>query len=929
MGAAEFWRFKAAVFLRTLACGPGVAEMLGVWKKRWKGAWKESLRLALGPYMYGGLAGKERLSLSGGRMNAGPLSAVEVYRRLSVFSRRQGVEGEEFYSNLYRGVFLVAGREFSGYALRSPCSRVGDPASVAAAAAAASNFVARKVLAEEEGEGAAGYIVSFSLGSVQSFISRSRTTRDLYVSSLLSSLLAWYAVKVFVERLGPDVLVAPSPVGNRLLEASLVSSMAKSGFGLEVLESLSALGYSVPYTLRGDSVYMDMGVTVSSPSLGLLVLPDEEVLGSVLGGRWGEERIAETLIRRYVDGWRSVISQARCCYQDEELLEAFEKIAGSPPQPPRVKIIRVAPGELKGRKGGERLGDLLVAIQGMGGKYRRFLEERGLKWSGGAEVWGSTGSIVGSLWPGYRGLTDETLEDYREGVSRRLCSVCGALPAHVADDGSPLSRRLRRDGVLRMGERLCPYCLLRRVLGAKRCLEGLYGALLGVNVDVDSSEVPTTSDFGAYGFRLLVDRALGRSVLGGELRRLLERYWEALKEAYGEERIKEFPRVDGYVSRFFPNLRRWRDELKKLFTVAAEEAFYNSSSPSLLSERLGVSRGEAGELSRGFSEVRKAVAREVVKLGLERLVGPSPFNTYYALLRSDVDGGGMFRRGILPPSLASNVSEEMPYTYKEGGERILFQMALVMLVHYSSLMNRLAASLSRVARRYGGWVVFSSGDDLLMLVPVTRALEAARAVREEMRGDEELRLFTRSTAILASHYKAPMYAAISEVTRLLDDYAKKFSTRDGYVKDALAVGVMPRGSLKAEAAILPLSSLDRKERYASENMAVSLLNMVYEELLVQAAGGRGLLSVNMMYDYLMNYSKYAGSGDVEAALLEIVHLRNLRSARSDVAEALKNYLEREFRDVAGAEAVVDNHSVSLVDEFFKALRFLFVASRGG
>ncbi|CAN95843.1 Putative hydrolase of the HD superfamily [Sorangium cellulosum So ce56] len=53
------------------------------------------------------------------------------------------------------------------------------------------------------------WLLAFSLGPVQRFIAQSRTSTDLWTSSMLLSDLVWHAMVPFVERYGPEAIVYP------------------------------------------------------------------------------------------------------------------------------------------------------------------------------------------------------------------------------------------------------------------------------------------------------------------------------------------------------------------------------------------------------------------------------------------------------------------------------------------------------------------------------------------------------------------------------------------------------------------------------------------------------------------------------------------------------------------------------------------------
>jgi CRISPR-associated protein len=60
----------------------------------------------------------------------------------------------------------------------------------------------------------APWLLRFSIGPVQRFIEKSRTTRDLWLSSFLLSDLIWHAMLPIIQRYGPDCIVYPDLQGN-------------------------------------------------------------------------------------------------------------------------------------------------------------------------------------------------------------------------------------------------------------------------------------------------------------------------------------------------------------------------------------------------------------------------------------------------------------------------------------------------------------------------------------------------------------------------------------------------------------------------------------------------------------------------------------------------------------------------------------------
>lgn len=122
--------------------------------------------------------------------------------------------------------------------------------------------------------------------------------------------------------------------------------------------------------------------------------------------------------------------------------------------------------------------------------------------------------------------------------------------------------------------------------------------------------------------------------------------------------------------------------------------------------------------------------------------------------------------------------------------------ALSAYPHRKRELSQALASFSRQApgiieNRFEGVSVYSGGDDVLALLPVHSALRCALELRkkfteacESLR--DELRL-TISAAILCTHIKSPMQAALRDARALLDDVAK-----DALDRDAFAIQVQKR-----------------------------------------------------------------------------------------------------------------------------------------
>jgi len=154
-------------------------------------------------------------------------------------------------------------------------------------------------------------------------------------------------------------------------------------------------------------------------------------------------------------------------------------------------------------------------------------------------------------------------------------------------------------------------------------------------------------------------------------------------------------------------------------------------------------------------EALAAIAAVKISAGgkAEETVGrPSP---YYAVLRMDGDKMGTFSKNKLLP---------------------------VMLAMFANRVRK-------AVRKHHGELVFAGGDDLLALLPLEDALDAAIALRAEWARWVGRRIpgATISAGVVYVHYEVALRWALEEARRQLDGIAKEVNGRD-----SLAISVMSR-----------------------------------------------------------------------------------------------------------------------------------------
>jgi CRISPR-associated protein Cmr2 len=180
---------------------------------------------------------------------------------------------------------------------------------------------------------------------------------------------------------------------------------------------------------------------------------------------------------------------------------------------------------------------------------------------------------------------------------------------------------------------------------------------------------------------------------------------------------------------------------------------------------------------------------------------------FYAILRMDGDGvGKLMGEPRLVPGIAAALSNfassVTDYFSPDGADR----------------------------NESFGALIYAGGDDVLALLPVDTAIEAARHIEVLYKRafaavafkPDDAAKFTISAAIIYAHFKNPLSAALRQSARLLDDIAKEKNGRS-----SLALAVMKPGGMAAQwvstfdTAVDELEQLSRRSWGPKENAGLS------------------------------------------------------------------------------------------------------------
>ncbi|MFN3805277.1 MAG: type III-B CRISPR-associated protein Cas10/Cmr2, partial [Pyrobaculum sp.] len=669
-----------------------------------------------------------------------------------------------------------------------------------------------------------GLLVGIDLGGVQEFIRASRKLRDMWVSSYLVSALVWYTILPLVREIGPDVAITPSLRYNPIFHHWLRDrwDKYKSQLSQAVTKDIEELLERVEkYVYLSDELrkmYEELGYLsderremfralklppyAAFPERATLALPPQSHMAEILGGK----ELRKFLEERFKEGWKKLWDAARKLANSragakgdllwrfvDRVFEVYKgefKEAGFHEVPPltlRVEVVEV-----------DKASDGTIYDV----KYQELLERMARR------------KYVRVEQSALLNLSKLTESAFGRGVgypekSRRgfdYCTSCGIMPALVilparegdtyetdeygrsilraageAKDEEELKERYKElknkvalahmKAVFTPGEKLCPWCFLKRVVS----LEPRLLNVLLLDVDVDefvrklekgpNVRFPSTSDVASIRLR----------------EKLVEKCGEVAKRLAGFTDVtKPLLKASGEASALWPAERRLverlgecrdvdemdRAVLKGVVLADAEELWFSADGWRQwvrLIDELGLSKylwryfallvadGDSiGDLINGSPKALWPKYENVENLLKEVVVKSAEGD-----LKKLIDAIVRYVSGELHERHSLDIwAEEIAGRYKMPREEvekrvddvvnkigeILKEGRIPLTFAYHSTIS---AALSRQAlvdaafiTSLGGFVVYAGGDDLLAFLPVDASLRAVYTTRRAFAGAE-------------------------------------------------------------------------------------------------------------------------------------------------------------------------------------------------
>ena len=816
-----------------------------------------------------------------------------------------------------------------------------------------------------------GYVVLVDLAGIQRMLLASRKLRDLWISSWLASTLTWISVWPLVLALGPDVLVKPSPRNNPFYYISLlgmVKNRVKDRDAINLIEkyfikAVGKLNKGIPrFGVIPTQVLLILpSIDIIREGLrtlimeGLLPKVISDNLQSVIERESDENLITKVIQNIYMTSWSVIVnkvkneiieSQSKLAkairnileeynrWSVDKLKEIFELLEKRPPLPIRIIVLNIR--------------DIMCKDRGKIESYEVYdkIIEKVLTKLNEASTLKYDYPPVPPTTRMYRVISKGASNLSKRGFE--YCSVCGVMPAilrmpSINEWESEWRDKLRElapgidiERVFAPGERLCAYDLIKRLISVHDVLNDIIKELLYETIGEFPSVIfPSTAHIALADFYHKLKEAIMKNPqISKKLRKLVSEQLEGISLRPG--------RPYGYLGDL-------SEQVLRKFGSGSNEYIYYATILSMDPERIILS-------SEGRRALRELTLINDIKQALSKTVR---LNTYLAIIKADADNMTKLLRGEVKEAIGLEPIDYIIEAVEGGIKRVIDDIvkgreeeayerlsreyrrhgvneevaktnlnSLKLLLSKLRSMNRIILtptyhiSLSRalmictlidqsiVESDLGkGFIVYSGGDDLLALTPVSTSLDVVINTRRafsigsysngrfpgfmnvellEKLGLTELivpLIVTggRSYSLALVHYRYPLYMGLSISTDLLnmkDKIEWVISEEVGgnvISKDILYMSYVPRG-LKELKSVLPLRASKNALRICE---LVELLNRTYREI------EEGKLSRSLIYDLqrekeVLRTILSRGEYELYDKLLRYVVSRNLMLKGIDV-----------------------------------------------
>lgn len=693
------------------------------------------------------------------------------------------------------------------------------------------------------------YLLGIDTVGVVDFISKGRKTRDLWISSYLVSSLLWYVLTWFIEEYGPDVVIFPSLRFNQFYAFYILEKLRRERIDENVVNEIEDL--VTRYIFNGDELFEKMRIPPYPiiPGRVTLILPGFKREGdgyTSITNKDSNYFFVSIINDKFNKAWKKLIDALKL-YSSLRKEDSFwnlvcnvltrtEDIVYIPPLKIRVRQVSVEKGEIFASN--ELSPDSWKVYDK---KYRQLVSE--FKKDKLIKV------APESHLKLFRLTKDGNLPQFGERSKRgyEFCTSCGVLPAVVimpSEEGfeeKAVTMGLAKDendakklrSLISPGERLCPWCLVKRALGTEPRL--LRVLLLGDLYDIEDIvdeilndqkeiEIPSTSDIASIDiFEKLIEKKDEICEEEGPIQDFCgdsDKNRVSMWDWFNKNKDKGINLSVDPENHWFNEDRR--SYYRSLFNrhgiafpspyyalVRADSDYLGDLFEGKLTPYLSgiIDSGDYANISEKKEEVSKLLEEYLVNAGSGPIV--DYVKTVLECIRGNLNkcpcavkiysnevaevmfrANPQLRKKLEKIDVEKEVENSLEYfrtILKEG--RIIVTPAWH--VSISSALNRGLLVELELINKHKGFVIYAGGDDLLAMLPVNEVLDFVKESRRAFAGVSTGRLGNmclengfarinnayypslpivgRSYSVIIAHYADPLFFVINDSYNLLEE----------------------------------------------------------------------------------------------------------------------------------------------------------------
>jgi CRISPR-associated protein Cmr2 len=756
------------------------------------------------------------------------------------------------------------------------------------------------------------YLLGIDTVGVVDFISKGRKTRDLWISSYLVSSLLWYVLTWFIEEYGPDVVIFPSLRFNQFYAFYILEKLRRERIDENVVNEIEDL--VTRYIFNGDELFEKMRIPPYPiiPGRVTLILPGFKREGDGYTSITNKDSnyFVSIINDKFDKAWKKLINALKL-YSSLRKEDSFwnlvcnvltrtEDIVYIPPLKIRVRQVSVEKGEIFASN--ELSPDSWKVYDK---KYRQLVSE--FKKDKLIKV------APQSHLKLFRLTKDGNLPQFGERSKRgyEFCTSCGVLPAVVimpSEEGfeeKAVNMGLAKDendakklrSLISPGERLCPWCLVKRALGTEPRL--LRVLLLGDLYDIEDIvneilndqkeiEIPSTSDIASIDiFEKLIEKKDEICEEEGPIQDFCgdsDKNRVSMWDWFNKNKDKGINLSVDLENHWFNEDRR--SYYRSLFNrhgiafpspyyalVRADSDYLGDLFEGKLTPYLSgiVDSGDYANIGEKKDEINKILKFYLIKAGSGRitsyvssiitsLLGDNDYTKASRILHSYIkDPGKCYEQFRASEKYFTEI-------FQEG--RIIVTPAWH--VSISAALNRGLLAELNLINKHNGFVIYAGGDDLLAMLPVKEVLDFVKESRRAFAGSynenlgnmclengfvrfnnayyPSLPVVGRSYSVIIAHYADPLSMVVNDSYNLLEEgkemikYKAKYEGEFKYVKKDVAIF-----RYQGLTSVIPLSLKRPIVTSASDFSSIaSILDLISD---LKEKIDKGKISTSLLYDY--------------------------------------------------------------------------------